>query len=191
MFRVLNHPNVRRWTGARERGCLTTGQVAHYPVTTLEVEEDGQLAKRENGTTCTKGGEKSSDHPDNVDDIPVAPLEIFVIRPNQRIQAIQFRGTLTGNHLLQASLEESEKAQHLYDVMGCEIKKDDRCVDGQFVMIGKNDVSNSPPLLINNTRLTLLWQQQGWVEKDEMKKYLAMLEARFPKSSPAIVVPPK
>lgn len=151
-----------------------------YPVTTLEVEEDGQSAKRENGTACTKGGEKPSDHPDNVDDIPVAPLEIFVIRPNQHIQTIQFRGTVTGNNLLQASLEESEKTHHLYDAMGCEIKKDDRCVDGQFVMIGKNDASNSPPLLINDTRLTLLWQQQGWVEKDEMQKYLAMLEARFP-----------
>ena len=191
-------------TEGEEKGVPNNRAGGSYPVTTLEVEEEGLLAPGSNDTPCVNGGGEPTSHSETGDvgspTIPshnvasnleveltspmpptdVSPKVLFVIRSGQPIQAIKFQGQVTGRQVLQASLEETKDTDNVYDAMGCEINVDEQCVDGQVLFVGNIIQNGKTPKLINDHRTALLWQQHGWVEIDEMDKYLTMLEARFP-----------
>ena len=154
-----------------------------HPVTTLEVEEDGQPAKKDTDTTCVGGGEtpKGDSSLRSTENEKPEESKVFVVRSNQPMQTVFFRQDLTGRQLLDASLEASETKSILMDAMGCTIDENEQCHEGQVLVIANTVQDNKVPPKLNDAKRTeLLWQQKGWVEIEEMQSYLNMLESRFP-----------
>ena len=152
-----------------------------HPVTTQEVEEDGQLAKKERDTASVYGdGTPTGDsHLASAEIKQSIGSTVFVSRPGQPIELVKVRGEIKGRQLLDASMDALDTECILQDAMGNPVDPEEQCQDGQILLLEKvpSDAS-APPNLMNDSRTVLLWQQKGW-EKHEMQFYLKMIESRF------------
>eukprot|EP00435_Cladocopium_sp_Y103_P038615 s1411_g10.t1 len=84
------------------------------------------------------------------------------------------------------------------NMMGVQVPLQTKLHDGQFILLEEmctvetfrcplRTSGVSKPSLIGYTREQALWQQQGWVAKDEMEFYLHMLESYQPSSTIGVV----
>ena len=180
-FESSSHKRQRvAWGG--ERVVPNNRDGGSHPVTTQEVEEDGQPAKKERDTASVfgDGTPKGNSHLASAEIKECIESTVFVSRPGQSMEHVKVRGDLKGKQLLDASMEIVDTECILQDAMGNPVDPEELCHDGQTLLLGKvpRDAS-APPKLMNDSRTVLLWQQKGWVEKHEMQFYLKMIESRF------------